>query len=625
MFRKLVIIGIVMGLAGMAMAMKRVGDPSSSNGWSTTSSVTVKTCAGTPTWNGSSWDWPDPSIYETWTKCYDHNLDEKCLINGLGLDPNTGMKHSTADWLGGVEDGNSQYTSTFVMYNASGSATVHAPKYDPTNMMYEWGLWFAFEFNQSYYIGDILIWNFNDVPSSISTVRKPTYAAKVVRISYTDGSGSYNEWREPRQITLDSGNGRSWTRGEDGLYPQLYPLDANAKVVVLTFSHWGATANKGPGGMSEVHFEKDPNRATDFKPRPWDITKNWTTVSVDKFANLPLSWKAGKGSNIVKHKVYISTDVNAVINRTAAGTIVTQNSYATSGLVDFTYYYWTVDELDDSNNVVAEGSGRPMRIRPIPVASIDDFDSYTDLYHSNFISNTWKGGWSTQYYNSGDEKTHYLNGALADVARTNNSTSVSRYMAVQYDNDGMWNYPDLTPWGPIDHNYSEVTAKAEDLTGGKDWISAVGGNGSIWLNVRGSTSNDSNGPLFMIITDGSGHSASSSFAKYNPAGWLKGSYWNWWFIDIGDFTGVDFTDVNTVTLRIGDGTGHEHGTIYFDDFRLYAPLCSTSSLVPDTEYWPGTILGIGGGEQGDVNGDCMINMKDVAIIANNWLLSGDAP
>ncbi len=675
MFRKLVIIGMVMGLAGMAMSAKYIGNPSSSNGWSTTSAVTIKIPAtGTydpygdpcaiPTPIPPHWDWDPTWLGEVYTACYDpcnvNNITELSVINGRGLDPATGTKHSTVDWLGRYEDANAQYNCSFVMQNKSSNpVTAAGLGYYSDADLYEDGilsagvttgtagyndggmLWFAFEFDQSYYVGDMLVWNYNEIASSI-TSGKPEYSTKMIKVSYTDSTSTPYEWNEQRQWTLSAGDRKSWTRGDDGMYSQPYPLDGQARIVVVTIMSNYATGsqNKYRAGLSEVHFEKDPNRATNFFPRPVEVGStggNLNTNSVDAMAN-PLTWTAGKGSNIVKHRVYISTDLAAVNNRTAFSAIVTTTSYYPNvprwdGLTStqYNYYqYWTVDELDVSSNVVAGGSGRAMKIRPLKVAWIEDFESYTTLYGSNPIRNEWKDGWSTQYYNSGDDKTHYLNGALVENGRTAYPSYVSRYMTVQYDNDGTWNYPDLTPWGPCDNNYSEVTAKAEDLLAGKDWITNTGGDGQIWLYVKGDAGNDVNEPLTMIVKDDAGHSASTDFTKYNPTSWLADGAWHWWIIDIDDFrdAGVDLTDVNTVTIRIGDDTGSGHGILYFDHFRMYPPLCPTSGWVATMgSAWPGNASGKMDPAlaAGDLNDDCAINMKDMAIMANNWLAHGDTP
>jgi hypothetical protein len=71
-------------------------------------------------------------------------------------------------------------------------------------------------------------------------------------------------------------------------------------------------------------------------------------------------------------------------------------------------------------------------------------------------------------------------------------------------------------------------------------------------------------------------------------------------IDLADFTGVDLESVVSMTIGIG-GAGSS-GTVYIDNIRLYPSRCL-----------PGTAL------QGDVNGDCIVDEEDLAIIADNWL------
>jgi hypothetical protein len=50
--------------------------------------------------------------------------------------------------------------------------------------------------------------------------------------------------------------------------------------------------------------------------------------------------------------------------------------------------------------------------------------------------------------------------------------------------------------------------------------------------------------------------------------------WNKWAIDLTEFTGIDLTNVNTITIGIGTknpgapGAAGGTGTMYFDDIRL---------------------------------------------------------
>ncbi|MHC4330488.1 MAG: hypothetical protein ACYSWW_20470, partial [Planctomycetota bacterium] len=60
---------------------------------------------------------------------------------------------------------------------------------------------------------------------------------------------------------------------------------------------------------------------------------------------------------------------------------------------------------------------------------------------------------------------------------------------------------------------------------------------------------------------------------YDDAAVTQTTGWNEWVIDLAAFTGVDLTNVNSITLGFGTRnspapTGGS-GAMYFDDIRLY--------------------------------------------------------
>lgn len=85
--------------------------------------------------------------------------------------------------------------------------------------------------------------------------------------------------------------------------------------------------------------------------------------------------------------------------------------------------------------------------------------------------------------------------------------------------------------------------------------------------------------------------------------------WNEWNINLQTLAtgGVNLASVKKVTIGVGDGTpGGSSGTIYIDDVQLYQQRCVE-------EYGPA----------GDLNGDCRVDINDVLILAQDWLLKGE--
>jgi hypothetical protein len=89
--------------------------------------------------------------------------------------------------------------------------------------------------------------------------------------------------------------------------------------------------------------------------------------------------------------------------------------------------------------------------------------------------------------------------------------------------------------------------------------------------------------------------------------------WTEWNINLMDFQdqGVDLADVNSVTIGIGtrgSTTPGGEGKMYFDDIRLYQPRCMPEKIDPSAA---------------DLNSDCVVNMLDLEVMAQDWLLTDD--
>jgi hypothetical protein len=94
--------------------------------------------------------------------------------------------------------------------------------------------------------------------------------------------------------------------------------------------------------------------------------------------------------------------------------------------------------------------------------------------------------------------------------------------------------------------------------------------------------------------------------------------WHEWNIALEDFNkgGLHLTDVNKIYIGFGirgnpypDGIPGGTGIVYFDDIRLYLPQCFPKRAKPI----------------GDLTDDCVVDYKDLKIIADNWLVSPNEP
>jgi hypothetical protein len=469
-------------------------------------------------------------------------------------------------------------------------------------------MWFAFEFNTTYYIGDMEVWNYNGYPgdclpegtqSPCQWSTRPHYSVKDWRISY---STDKIVWKEKiagsaaKGTALTQGPQMGWNWSDDAQYPDMIEIEANAKYVVLT-----CVNSYQPGivmGIGEARFEKDPNRAT----APY-------RDGGDKFQNMPLSWTKGADVTIAKHKVYLSTSETDVVNRDAPNTVVTSTSYTWPGLVagpvgSGTQYYWAVDELNAGDVEVGEGHGRTWSFTEIDLSVLDDFESY-DLRGPNYLYNVWVDG----FVLSGN----HPHGGYSDV---NEATYGWQHLKLSYDNDGTWSH--TTPYTtPIDSNYSQARVETDNLIASCRDLTA---NNIAWIRtwVLGAVGNDANEQVYLKLEDGDGNSA---MVQYLPATDMDDGAWHEWAIPLSDFTtanpNLNLADVNAVSLVVGDETGPPSGTgngvIYLDDVRLQPPECGIKGEVDPPL------------SDGDLNDDCAIDWKDVAILVSNWLDSGTSP
>jgi hypothetical protein len=160
--------------------------------------------------------------------------------------------------------------------------------------------------------------------------------------------------------------------------------------------------------------------------------------------------------------------------------------------------------------------------------------------------------------------------------------------------------------------YAEIEVNTEDLPYQirSDWT--VEGVKALVLYFYGDPCN-SVLPMYVKLIDGSDNEGVVTYGDNgeNPND-LRAAGWHEWNIDLAifDACGVDLTDVEYIHLGFGSGNGS--GTVYFDDIRLYPPRCILSRRSADfaeVDYAPA----------GCISGDCVIDFRDFAVLANEWL------
>ena len=310
-----------------------------------------------------------------------------------------------------------------------------------------------------------------------------------------------------------------------------------------------ATFSPGPLEAEKVYYwrvdESDP--PTTHKGEIWSFTTPGAVGdpqpangAADVQMTATLSWTAA--DNAASHELYFGTDKDAVKNATTASPeyvgprALSAESYDPGGLAWDSSYAWRVDAVYADKTV----KGLLWSFTTADFITVDDFESYNDIDppdpNSNRIFDKWIDGFGTT-----------TNGALVgnDLPPYAEQTTVhggAQSMPYLYDNANKTSEATLTLVYP------------------RDWTAAGVTKLSLWF--RGGSANSAER---MFVALGNAVVYHDDPAASQIAGW------NEWVIDLTVFTGVDLTNVNTITIGFGtkgSPAAGGTGTMYFDDIRL---------------------------------------------------------
>ncbi len=276
-----------------------------------------------------------------------------------------------------------------------------------------------------------------------------------------------------------------------------------------------------------------------------------------------VSWMAGLGA--ISHDIYLGTDTNSVrdANTSTAGIYqgtqsVDVNSFNPTSLQLGVTYYWRIDEVNSTNVY----KGDVWKFTVASYSLIDDFEKYAD---TTALSASWSNG---------------ATGATLSLAATGGHDK-AKTMKFDFSNSGAPYYSEAQI-ASIDYDWTIAGVLAIDI-----WYKGSAANAAEQMYVA-LEDNNSN-PVAVILND-----------DPNAA---KAADWNVWRIKLSDFTGVNLANVKKFYIGFGSRTSPASGgagTVYFDDIRLYPSRCITPPSV-------------------DLNNDCVVDFKDFAVIAANWL------
>ena len=405
------------------------------------------------------------------------------------------------------------------------------------------------------------------------------------------------QWDEASDYGIRLGSHRNATlKADEGI--EFFPdLDGQIDMFAiwnraLATSEMPEIAEYSPEVSGNAHSPSPANGATDVYPK------------------VILSWTPGPFAD--KHDVYFGTDETKVTDANRAntlGVLVSQdqdpNRYPAADTLNLDFgqtYYWRIDEVADP----CMWTGNVWNFTTTDHLVVDDIESYGEGAvpgePGSKICFTWKDGQGWR-----KPRPPYKGNGTGSIIGHDDPPYVEtvithgggQSMPYYYDNDAKKK-----------EYYSEASANTLDLPiGSKDWseLKAL----SLWF--YGFSNNDANEQMYVALDDGT---ESVAVVEYDgDMNDIKIEEWHEWNIALQDFNdlGVNLADVNNIYIGFGirgntnpGGTPGGSGKVYFDDIRLYPTRC-----VP--RYGP----------YADLTDDCVVDYKDLRIMAGDWL-DGDA-
>jgi hypothetical protein len=383
--------------------------------------------------------------------------------------------------------------------------------------------WIQYEFDKVYKLHEMLVWNYNG--ASILYI----FGFKDVIVEYSTDSANWIQLSDITEFIPAS--------GEDNYAANTIVSfgDIAAKYVRITAtSNWSIGAFE-QSGLSEVRFITIPVSAREPDPE---------SEAMDVAVDTTLNWRAGREAQ--EHKVYISTDQQAVIDGTVSPDTVIDAKYGPLSLDMENTYYWRIDEV---NNVVTPASWQSniWNFTTQEYLIVDDFESYNDIdaaeEGSNLIYLIWIDGYDNPTMNG--STIGYVD-AFQPSMETNIVHSGNQSVPLRYDNSIA--------------NISEVTANTADLPIGHNWTK--GGAQTLVLWFYGDPNNSTSERMYVKIN-------TQKVIYEGDSDNLTKRRWTQWNIDLASL-GINLSNVTTFTIgfeRTGATGGS--GTVLIDDIRLY--------------------------------------------------------
>jgi hypothetical protein len=364
--------------------------------------------------------------------------------------------------------------------------------------------WIQYRFDKPYVLHELSVWNFNQATAN---------GAKSVTIEYSVDGATWTQLPGVPEFARATGTPTYTANTTVQLGGAL------AQYIKLTINEtWGG----GPqSGLSEVRFSYLPVWAREPQP---------AVASTDVEPDVMLNWRPGRVA--ASHNVRFDRDRQTVMDGTAPAATVTDHSFAPSGLLLGTRYYWRVDEVNEAE-VPDIWSGDLWEFSTIGYLVVDDFENYNDEENQGTrIYETWIDGWSD---NSSGSQVGYTDPPFAERTTVH---AGGQSMPLTYDNS-------ILAYSQTGRTFAEP----------QDWTAH--GIKAVSLFFYGPTVNTT-GQLYLKVNG-------KKVAYSGPAEDLRKGQWLSWRVELAQFD----TDLQKVqTLAIGIDGKAATGMLFIDDIQL---------------------------------------------------------
>ncbi|MCP4451528.1 MAG: hypothetical protein GY809_08705, partial [Planctomycetes bacterium] len=388
--------------------------------------------------------------------------------------------------------------------------------------------WIQFEFDGVKQLDTMKIWNSNGAAESAIG-----WGVKDVVIEYSQDGENWTVLESVTQFSRAPGLVTYATPDEFALngIPAKY-------VRVDIASNWGGLLMSY--SLSEVQFTMIPAQAR--MPEP-------ASGAVDILPGATVTWRAGREADT--HTMYLSADVNAVMDGSAPSVSATTNSLdlGTLGLDMGQTYYWRVDEVNEAETTPV-WAGPVWNLTTVNTVVVDDFESYNNFSPDRPFQ-TWLDGFGY----SADEffPVEYPgNGTGAGIGHDIWTLTSPHYGGSIMETGSAVNGRQSMPFY-FTNTGGETSQTDRTFAPAQDWT--LGGAKTLAIAVRGALSLATTDKLYVKIND----------TKVMYDGDLTVPIWKQWQIELASL-GIDLSNVTTMSFGV-EGSGS--GMVLLDDILLH--------------------------------------------------------